>query len=106
MKKGIKQDNIIYFVLDFKWFDLIKSGKKTHEYRSVKTWEEKIKNKIYEFEYDKKPLILKLQRGYTKTFMLVEVIHISCNHGTMTDLKIDELVYDFHLGKITNSNEL
>ena len=96
--------NIIDFVLTFKWFDKIKSGEKTHEYRSVEKWEKRLKQKIAEFEYDKKPLWLRLRRGYTKTFMLFNVNHISCNHGTMTDLQTDELVYDFHLGDLINSN--
>jgi len=96
--------NIIDLVLTFKWFDKIKSGEKTHEYRSVEKWESKVKTKIYEFEMDKKPLWLRLRRGYSKTFMMFNVKHVSCNHGSLTDLKIDKLVYDFHLAEMLSSN--
>ncbi|MBN2664247.1 MAG: hypothetical protein JXR68_11405 [Bacteroidales bacterium] len=96
--------NIINFVLTFKWFDKIKSGEKTHEYRSVEKWEKRIKQKIAQFEYEKKTLWLLLSRGYTKTYLLYAVRHVSCNHGTMTDLGTNELVYDFELGELIGSN--
>jgi len=63
--------NIIVLVLTFGWFDKIKSGKKTHEYRSVEKWEKKANQKIHEFENEKTPLWLRLRRGYTKTSMLL-----------------------------------
>jgi len=96
--------NTIDFVLTYQWFDEIKAGRKTHEYRKVSVWENRLFEKIHAFEKEDKPLQLRLRRGYTKTFMLFNIKSVSLSHGLLTDLKCDELVYDFELGKLLNFN--
>jgi len=87
--------NKINFVLRFDWFDKIEQGIKTNEYRTVTTWEPKIKDKVKEF-HEGKALFLELQRGYTKTKIKAKVLSINIINGLDSDLKINESVYDFH----------
>lgn len=99
MKNSKINANLIHFQLTFKWYDKIAAGLKNNEYRLVRKWAKKIQQKVYEFDNDKKPLILSLRRGYTKTFVYYKVKRISIINGLSTDLKVDELVYDFELGE-------
>lgn len=40
---------ILYLTLKKKWFDLIKSGQKTEEYREIKPyWEKRLKDKYFD----------------------------------------------------------
>lgn len=98
-----KNVNIIDFVLTYAWFDKIASGEKTHEYRLKETWEAKLNKKIKDFK-NYTPLWIRLRRGYSKTFMLFNVLSVCEISGKNTDLKADSIVYDFKLGELLSSN--
>jgi len=99
-------ENTINLVLTYHWFDLIYNKLKMHEYRLFKKYSEKkhIAKKIKNFTFYSKPLYLRLQRGYTSEFIIVNVLLVDVVNGLKTDLKTDEKVYDFFLGDIIETN--
>jgi len=62
--------NYLYLVLTHKWFDLIKSGKKTEEYREIKPFWKKLETQKYDYVI--------FQRGYKKNTekMIAQIIDI------------------------------
>lgn len=111
----MKKDRILVCVLKKEWFDKIKSGEKTHEYREVKDyWIKRIgldKNGV-EYKY-------RDTDGYLKTSMRPNIIHFTCGYcsvkeinknlffeitdiniidGLNTDLNINNKVFDIKLG--------
>lgn len=84
---------MLIFNLKKEWFEKIKSGEKTHEYRIVKDyWNSRLM-----FLRKGDPIIFRL--GYCKAFdpereILATVINISIINGKNTDLQLDADVWD------------
>lgn len=85
---------MLTFNLKKEWFDKIKSGEKTHEYRLYNSyWEKRLCKRMNDYTicfacgYPKKEDTAK--RIYAK---LTRVYYLKS--GIMTDLKIDKPVYD------------
>lgn len=108
---------MLTFNLKKEWFEKIKSGEKTHEYRKVKYyWTIRIKN-YFDFLWcdidclkrgDIYYPILKdiiLQNGYTDEKLHARVTSIKIVDGTYTDLKINKDVYDIEFELIKDCAE-
>lgn len=81
------------FNLKKEWFEKIKSGEKTHEYREAKPYWNK---RASEFEVGS---IICFACGYPKASqtakrMLAVVMGVTIRNGLNTDLKIDKSVFD------------
>lgn len=105
---------MLIFPLKKEWYEKIKSGEKTVEYREIKTyWINRIYNaiEIYHFEnnFDKLKFVknfgLEFQEDFYCYFQLgykpetrikARIIKIEETYGTNTDLKIDKPVYAIH----------
>lgn len=100
---------MLTFNLKKEWFEKIKSGEKTHEYREVKPyWINRFKNyfKITDRDIEamlhsgKNQIILfaphfvYFRRGYNGDKLLANVLSIRIINGLNTDLKIDTDVFD------------
>ena len=113
---------MLTFNLKKEWFDKIKSGEKTHEYREVKDyWTDKLVKEFFEIDKKKRPhsfiyykkgmvLYLKTEKGFynhpTLCFMngmfseekrprlYSKMKSIKIVDGKKTDLKFDGEVYD------------
>lgn len=99
---------MLIFPLKKQWYDKIKSGEKTVEYREVKPyWSSRFSK---EFEFNKYAFCsvgdclemltyrhpIKLRLGYTKKYMEALVNKIEIVDGKNTDLNIDKPVYAIH----------
>ena len=106
---------MLIFPLKKQWYDKIKSGEKTVEYREVKPyWTDRIfceypkglrinamrvlRSKGAEGENCNIPCRLRL--GYTKHFMTATITKIAMVDGKDTDLHIDKSVYAIHLNDV------
>lgn len=99
-----KQDGILDLVVKGEWFDKIKSGEKTHEYRLVTDyWYTRINNLV-----SSAPPKVRFRRGYAVRFrrgyakeaerMLFSIKSIGIVNGLHTDLHTDGDVFDIELG--------
>ena len=107
----MSKDNLtLDLVLKSKWFEKIKSGEKTVEYREIKPyWQKRIYPLIDgEFSFPivypgdglKRGAKVHFSRGYArKEQMLFMIDKISVAPGECTDLHTDNLVYAIHLGE-------
>lgn len=86
---------ILYLPMKKCWFDKIKSGEKTHEYREVK---EHWRAMIYENEVQKVKRV-QLRCGYSGPIMIFNIKNIHVVDGKNTDLHHDGPVYDIELGE-------
>ena len=95
---------MITFNLKKEWYDKIKSGQKTIEYREVKPyWDKRLNNMM---KNSVKPngttevweCILRL--GYTKHYMMADILSFEIVNGINTDLKIDKDVYAIQLSNV------
>lgn len=99
---------MLTFNLKKEWFEKIKSGEKTHEYREYKPyWINRFKNYFSITDRDieamlhseKNQIILftphfvYFQRGYNGDKLLANVLSIRIINGLDTDLKINKPVY-------------
>ena len=120
---------MLTFILKKEWYEKIKSGEKTIEYREVKPyWNLRINKELHlnqlptekifrdkysisgefriiDFSYGLKvanhPLPkCKLRLGYTKKYMIANIRKIEVLNGKDTDLAIDMLVYAIHLSNV------
>ena len=109
---------MLIFPLKKHWYEKIKSGEKTVEYREAKPyWTYRIGNELkrqcvfaedmnlfYEFSRGHRIEIVNidcvLRLGYTKKYMTATIDTIELINGKNTDLAIDKLVYAIHLGNI------
>ena len=106
----MSKDNLMLdLVLKSKWFEKIKSGEKTVEYRKVKPyWQKRIYPLIDgEFSFPivypgdglKRGAKVHFSRGYTRhEQMLFMIDKIKIMSGKNTDLHVNELVFAIHLG--------
>lgn len=105
---------MLIFPLKKHWYEKIKSGEKTVEYREVKPyWEKRLframlpfairtyyNEGIYTEEPVKQPCPCKLRLGYTNQYLIANITKIEKMNGKDTDLAIDKPVYAIHLGNI------
>lgn len=107
---------MLIFPLKKEWFEKIRSGEKTVEYREVKPyWTKRLKKNISEGVLDEffdctelgswihiglspEPCVLRL--GYTKRQMTAEITKIEVVDGKDTDLRVDKPVYAIHLANV------
>ena len=105
---------MLIFPLKKEWYEKIKSGEKTVEYRELKPyWRERL-IKYFQLDtdemcdigdsyiYSEKNLkaVCKLRLGYTKKYMTARIIRIEVVDGKDTDLHIDKPVYAIHLANV------
>lgn len=92
---------MLIFPLKKEWFDKIKSGEKTIEYREVKGyWQSRFYNEMGFFPEQTqviKPIPCKLRLGYTNKYLKACISKVEVVNGKNTDLKIDKPVYAIHL---------
>lgn len=106
---------MLIFPLKKEWYEKIKSGEKTIEYREVKPyWSSRFSK---EFEFNQYAFCnigdcfemlnyrhpIKLRLGYTKKYMEALVYKIEIIDGKDTDLHIDKPVYAIHLADVKES---
>lgn len=87
--------DVLKLVLTDHWFEEIKSGRKTHEYRKATNfW----KDRLDKFGAG---CVVQFQKAYRKNpeRMLFEIKNISVIMGKNTDLHCDEPVFDIKLGE-------
>ena len=88
---------MLTFNLKKEWFDKIKSGEKTHEYREVNDyWCKRIDNFYKKQKYNQ---VCKFACGYPSNddidrILFAQVLDISVCNGLNTDLKINKDVFD------------
>ena len=97
---------MLTFNLKKQWFEKIKSGEKTHEYREVKPyWTKRLANfldlQVEDFKVlEYSTLLLNdypyfcFRLAYTSEYLEAYIIAISKINGKNTDLAIDKDVYD------------
>lgn len=98
--------NTLKLVLTDHWFEEIKSGRKTHEYREANAyWGNRLKWFIEPSEDFSRIQVLgkkyvQFQKAYRKNpeRMTFEINDIHIVYGKNTDLHIDDVVYDIELG--------
>lgn len=109
---------MLIFTLKKEWYEKIKSGEKTIEYREVKPyWTYRIGNELkrqaafaedmelfYAFSRGHRIDIVNidcvLRLGYTKKYMTATIDTIELINGKDTDLHIDKPVYAIHLSDV------
>ena len=108
---------MLTFNLKKEWFEKIKSGEKTHEYREIKPfWTKRLVNYFDLFEEDirtiltgklylEHQLLIAFVLGYTNKKILARCISITSKFGKNTDLDIDKAVYDIEFELIGDKNE-
>lgn len=108
---------MLIFPLKKEWYEKIKSGEKTVEYRELKPyWNGRLSK---EFDFDQNAFCnigdilemltyrhpIKLRLGYTKKYMEALVNKIEIVNGKDTDLHIDKPVYAIHLTDVREVEE-
>lgn len=100
-------------VLTDRWFEEIKSGRKTHEYRIANAyWVSRIYNAPRKFTatmLPKKDYVLNVNDDYCVEFqkayrknaekMLFKIKAMTIHNGKDTDLHVDNFVFDIELGE-------
>lgn len=103
-----RANGVLDLVLIAEWFEKIKSGEKTTEFREVKkSWASRIFEQKTDAKGQKKTVQtvnkVLFSKGYDrKEQMLFEIKGIEIVPGKETDLKIDAPVYAIKLGKQLN----
>ena len=88
-------DGILDLTIKKYWFNVIKSGKKTHEYRNTATWSSKLGGKKKE-----KYHTIRFRQGQTikstdkNNVIYAKILSISITDGKNTDLNINHEVFD------------
>lgn len=114
---------MLIFPLKKEWYEKIKSGEKTIEYREAKPyWTYRIGNELkrqaafaedmelfYAFSRGHRIDIVNidcvLRLGYTKKYMTATIDTIELINGKDTDLHIDKPVYAIHLTDVREAKE-
>ena len=95
---------MLTFILKKEWYEKIKSGEKTVEYREVTPyWRTRLHNAFIILAPKEKPICV-LRLGYTKQYMTAKISKINIVDGKETDLHIDSQVYAIHLTEIKECN--
>lgn len=96
---------MLIFPLKKEWYEKIKSGEKTVEYREVKSyWTKRLFPDIPE-DLAGEPRRCYLQFGYTRQRLEAWINKIEIIDGKDTDLHIDKLVYAIHLTDVREVEE-
>lgn len=111
---------MLIFPLKKEWYEKIKSGEKTVEYREVKPyWTNRIvkeyENELFEdgiservsqfYIFRGKNHFCKLRLGYTNKYMTANITKIEIADGENTDLHIDKPVYAIHLANVRETDK-
>lgn len=110
---------MLTFNLKKQWYEKIRSGEKTIEYREVKPyWTKRLNNEIAEraeglfltpfnpqfmvavVDCSKCPRDCILRLGYTKQYLKAKIVKIEVVNGKDTDLAIDAPVFAIHLADV------
>jgi len=92
---------MLIFPLKKQWYEKIKFGEKTIEYREVKDyWTKRLFPDIHE-DLVGEPRRCYLQLGYTKNRLEAWITKIEIVNGKDTDLQIDRRVYAIHLSDVS-----
>lgn len=97
---------MLTFNLKKEWFEKIKNGEKTHEYREIKPyWQKRISKKTLIYGTNFK---IKFVKGYSNK--LEDILYAQCKYigykwGEETDLKISADVYDIEFELIKESEQ-
>lgn len=102
--------NTLKLVLTDHWFEEIKSGRKTHEYREASSyWYNRIKSFVEPCEDFSELQVsgrkyVEFQKAYRENpeRMTFEIKSIHIVLGENTDLNINKMVYDIELGERIN----
>ncbi|MBQ4379527.1 MAG: hypothetical protein II821_10095 [Treponema sp.] len=92
---------MLIFTLKKEWYEKIKNGEKTIEYREVKPYWEK---RILPFLFQEKPFC-RLRLGYTNRYMTANITKIKMVDGNNSDLHINKPVYAIHLADIREEKQ-
>lgn len=105
---------MLIFTLKKEWYEKIKSGEKTIEYREVKPYwtrrlyrEGCLPTKYTPYEYKDsgwQPSCI-LQLGYTKKRLEAWIVKVEIVDGKDTDLHIDKPVYAIHLADVREEKQ-
>ena len=113
--RGDNCKSMLTFPLKKEWYEKIKSGEKTIEYREVKPyWTKRIVLKFFrpmfglysplgfsqQFDACDIPYCA-LRLGYTRKMITARISQIEVIDGKETDLHIDKPVYAIHLANVT-----
>lgn len=101
---------MLIFPLKKQWYEKIKSGEKTIEYREVKDyWTKRFLKEARNCDLMVGNYVLlkkgacvpcKLRLGYTKEYLSAIITRIEMINGKDTDLAIDKPVYAIHLANV------
>ena len=86
-------DRVLFLILTEHWFDEIKSGRKTHEYREARDyWNKRLTGKRYTH--------VALRRAYGKgaEVMIFKIDALTREHNIPNDLRLAD-VWDIKLGE-------
>lgn len=89
------------FSAEKEYYEKIKNGEKTIEYREVKPYWEK---RILPFLFQEKPCC-RLRLGYTNRYMTANITKIEMVDGNNSDLHINKPVYAIHLADIREEKQ-
>lgn len=103
-----KQDGILDLVVKGEWFDKIKSGEKSHEFRERNSyWDQRLEKSLYPIEWENGVRfkstdykVVRFRRGYAKDAerMSFSIKSIGIVDGRDTDLHVADCVFDIELG--------
>ena len=93
---------MLTFNLKKEWYEKIRSGEKTVEYRSMSSYWIK---RLEKYEREPDYLICKLVLGYTKKHMIARVTKIVVVDGKDTDLPTKAYVFAIHLADVREVTE-
>lgn len=117
---------MLIFPLKKQWYEKIKNGEKTVEYREVKDyWSKRLlhANCLPFYDYNPitkdlkeqpewcvgidcaKPVFCKLRLGYSNSYMTAIIIRVEIIDGKDTDLHINKPVYAIHLTDVREVEE-
>ena len=94
------------FALKKEWFEKIKNGEKTVEYREIKPhWDKRFRN-LYHFNNLPESNQCIFSLGYTKEKLIADIRKIEIVSGENTDLHIRKNVYAIHLENVRPYHEV
>lgn len=104
---------MLTFNLKKEWFEKIKSGEKTHEYRvSNSYWDKRLYKYFWTYQnrYDLSEFLICFACGYPRKSdkekrIYAKMRNIKIVIGRNTDLKIDKPVYDIEFELIGNKDD-
>lgn len=92
---------MLTFILKKEWFDKIKRGEKTVEYREITDyWQKRIINFSVKAN-EGKGRFIQFRRGYTRETLTALVTNIESMMGDNTDLKVHKRVFAIKFRLVT-----